>query len=110
VWIAGSNVIVSGVTIGDGAVVGAGAVVIDDVPPYGVVFGNPARPIRRRFAEDIISELLRLRWWDLDDDQVQSLRPVPQGNDVTAAIDALRSLKGLPPWERKSLGSFPAAA
>jgi len=67
--------ILSGVTIGDGAAIGAGSVVIDDVPPYAMVFGNPARVHRRRFPDDVVETLLELRWWDLDADEIETLRP-----------------------------------
>lgn len=64
VWIGYEAVILSGVTIGDGAVIGARAVVTKDVPPYTIMGGVPARPIRRRFDEATVETLLRLRWWD----------------------------------------------
>ncbi|MCC7465953.1 MAG: hypothetical protein IT261_06780 [Saprospiraceae bacterium] len=54
----------AGVTIGDGAIIGAYSVVTKDVPPYTIVAGNPAKEIRRRFAEANIQRLLDLRWWD----------------------------------------------
>lgn len=64
VWIGYEAVILAGVTIGDGAVIGTRAVVTGDVPPYTIVGGVPARPIRRRFPEETVSALLELRWWD----------------------------------------------
>jgi len=64
VWIGYEAVILSGVTIGDGAVIGARAVVAKDVPPYTIVGGVPARPIRRRFPDETIEALLKLKWWD----------------------------------------------
>lgn len=64
VWIGRGAVILSGVTVGDGAVVGAYAVVTKDVPPYSIVAGNPARHIRFRFDEEQIKKLLAIRWWD----------------------------------------------
>jgi virginiamycin A acetyltransferase len=53
-----------GVTIGDGAIIASGAVVVDDVPPYGIVGGNPAKLIRRRFPDADVERLLRVAWWD----------------------------------------------
>ena len=67
VWIGYEAVILSGVTIGDGAIVGARAVVTRDVPPYTIVGGVPAKPIRKRFDDETIEKLLRLRWWDWDE-------------------------------------------
>ncbi|NDF12940.1 MAG: antibiotic acetyltransferase [Proteobacteria bacterium] len=57
-------IILSGVKIGDGAVIGAGSVVTKDVPPYAIVGGNPAKVLRYRFDEQTIKELLAIRWWD----------------------------------------------
>ena len=64
VWIGYEAVIMSGVTIGDGAIIGARAVVTKDVPPYTIVGGVPAKQIRKRFSDETISELLNLKWWD----------------------------------------------
>ncbi len=64
VWIGYEAVILAGVTIGDGAVIGARALVTRDVPPYTIVGGVPARPIRKRFDNAAIEALLALRWWD----------------------------------------------
>nr|WP_329255978.1 CatB-related O-acetyltransferase [Actinoallomurus sp. NBC_01490] len=64
VWFGYRATIMPGVRIGDGAIVAAGAVVTADVPPYTIVGGNPARPIRRRFDDADIDRLLRAAWWD----------------------------------------------
>jgi probable biosynthetic protein (TIGR04098 family) len=96
VWIAANATIASGITIGDGAVVGVGSVVIHDVPPYAVVFGNPARVVSKRFPDGIVEALLALRWWELPNDDIQSLRPLLQGKDVELFISECRKLKGLP--------------
>lgn len=65
VWLGHYSIIMPNVTeIGTGAVVGAGAVVNKDVPPYAVVVGNPARVVRYRFEKDVIAELLKSKWWE----------------------------------------------
>lgn len=67
VWIGANAVIMPEVSrIGDGAVIGAGAVVSRDVPPYAVVLGNPARVVKYRFPEDVIARLLEEKWWEKD--------------------------------------------
>jgi len=63
VWIGENAYVRGGVNIGDGAVIGSDAVVTKDVPPYAVVVGNPARIVRMRFSEQIIEQLLKVRWW-----------------------------------------------
>jgi phosphonate metabolism protein (transferase hexapeptide repeat family) len=66
VWIGHAAIIMPGVSVGTGAVVGSNAVVTKDVAPYEIVAGVPARPIRKRFGDDVIAALLRISWWDWD--------------------------------------------
>ena len=66
VWIGLKATILPGVTIGDGAIIGAHAVVSRDVRPYAIAAGNPAREVKRRFDDDTVEELLAIRWWDWD--------------------------------------------
>lgn len=70
VWIGYEAVLLSGVTVGDGAVIGTRAVVTKDVPPYTIVGGVPARPIRRRFDPQTIARLEELRWWDWEEERI----------------------------------------
>lgn len=70
VWIGREAMILPGVTIGDGAIIGARSVVTDDVAPYAVVAGNPARHIRSRFTPDEADLLRRVRWWDWPIEQI----------------------------------------
>lgn len=71
VWIGYEAVILSGVTVGDGAVIGSRAVVTRDVPPYTIVGGVPARTIRRRFDEQTIEKLLGLKWWHWPEERIK---------------------------------------
>lgn len=86
VWTCEHCVVLSGVTIGDGAIVGAGAVVTKDVPPYAIVAGNPARLIRYRFDEAQREALLDIRWWDWPEDKVHAAVPLLESEDVDAFI------------------------
>ncbi len=70
VWIGTKSVILSGVTIGHGAIVAAGSIVTKDVPPYAIVGGNPARVIKYRFTPDVVEQLLKLQWWEWQIDKI----------------------------------------
>jgi chloramphenicol O-acetyltransferase type B len=70
VWIGAKSIILSGSTIGDGAVIAAGSVVSGEVRPYSIVAGNPAREVKKRFDENIIKKLLIIKWWNFSDEKV----------------------------------------
>lgn len=76
VWIGQNATILPGVHIGDGAIIGANSVVGSDVEPYTVAVGNPAKPIRKRFDDELISLLLEWKWWDKPIDEINSLIPI----------------------------------
>ena len=86
VWIAYGATVTSGVHIGDGAVVGTRSVVLDDVPPYGVVAGSPARVVRYRFDEATRDRLLRTKWWDWPDERIRSSIPLLCSSDVQSLL------------------------
>lgn len=81
VWIGYEAVIMSGVTIGDGAIIGTRAVVTKDVPPYTIVGGVPAKPIRKRFSDDVISKLLEIQWWNWPESKIkQNIDAIQSGH------------------------------
>ena len=84
VWIGYQAVILSGVTVGDGAIIGARALVTKDVPPYTIVGGVPAKPIRKRFDQATIAQLEALRWWDWDAEKIRRNLPAIQSGHVSA--------------------------
>jgi len=88
VWIGSGSIILRGVTIGNGAVVAAGAVVREDVPDYCIVGGVPAKHIKFRFPRPIIDRLLRIRWWEFDDMLLKQHRLF----NINDSLDWLESL------------------
>ncbi len=92
-WLGSGAVILSGVTIGHGAVVAAHALVTRDVPPYAIVGGNPAKVIRFRFDEKLVAALLEVRWWDLPRERIASLIPLLQSDRIPELIAAVKVLR-----------------
>ena len=84
VWIGHDAMIMPGVTIGSGAIIASGAVVTKDVAPYTIVGGNPAQVIRQRFSDEIISELLEIKWWDWSIDKIEANLSAIEGADIEA--------------------------
>lgn len=81
VWIGFEALILAGVSIGDGAIIGSRAVVTKDVPPYTIAAGVPARPIRKRFDDDTISNLIKIKWWNWPDEIItENIQAIQSGN------------------------------
>lgn len=76
VWIGERALVKAGVSIGHGAVIGMGAVVTKDVPAFAIVAGNPARLIRMRFSQEIVSGLLEMQWWNYSDEDLERIGPL----------------------------------
>ncbi|MFW5434854.1 CatB-related O-acetyltransferase [Paenibacillus apiarius] len=83
VWIGTEAVIMPGVHIGDGAVIGSRALVTKDVPPYTIVGGNPAKPIKKRFLDKEIEYLMALKWWDWPIDKIKAHMPLLCSDRIT---------------------------
>lgn len=88
VWIGYDATIMPGVHVGDGAIIGAKAVVTKNVPPYAIVGGNPAKIIRTRFDEATIAELQNIAWWNWPHDKISRNISAIMGNDLNALRNA----------------------
>lgn len=87
VWIGADALIMSGVTIGDGAVIGSRAVVTRDVPPYSIVVGNPGKVVKYRFSQEVIGQLLQIKWWDWPIEKVKEVVPLLCSNSIDQFIN-----------------------
>jgi phosphonate metabolism protein (transferase hexapeptide repeat family) len=106
VWIGHGAIVLPGRGIGTGAVVAAGAIVTKDVPAYTIVGGNPARPIKRRFPEDVADRLQRLAWWDWDHEALRAALPDFRRlaiEDFLAKYEAVSSSHNPEPLRRSAL-------
>lgn len=95
VWICENVIIMSGVKIGDGAVIANNSHVVKDVEPYTIVGGNPAKFIKYRFSKEQIEKLLKLQWWNLPDAKINKILPLLCQSDVDKLIVELENLVGL---------------
>lgn len=126
VWIGQGAFIKSGITIGHGAIIGARATVLKDVPPYAIVVGTPGRVVRLRFEEKVVERLLALKWWNyciydlfdapmddieksldvlermIDDKKVTSFSGVKLDRQTLASPDKITALLSVPPVEKAS--------
>ncbi len=92
VWLGANATIMSGVTVGNGAVVAACAVVTKNVPPYAILGGNPARIIRYRFNEKTIKRLQEIRWWDWPEINIRKFMPVLLSNDIEGFLSKAQEM------------------
>ena len=83
VWIGNNVTIMSGVEIGDGAIIANNSHVVKKVNPYEIVGGNPAKLIKKRFSDDEISMLLKIKWWNLDDDIINEISPIICSDNIS---------------------------
>lgn len=94
VWIGENATVLPGVHIGDGAIIGMNSTVGSDVPPYTVAAGNPAKPIRKRFDDELIALLEEFRWWDRPTEEIRSLLPVLTDGNLEAVRAFLKKELG----------------
>lgn len=90
VWIGTEAVVMPGVTVGDGAIIGAHAVIASDVPAYGIAVGNPAQTVKRRFPPEIIVRLLAVAWWNWPAEKIAAHVAAIRGADI-GALEAAAS-------------------
>ena len=86
VWIASEVMVLPGVTIGDGAVIAARSVVTRDIPPYSIAGGVPAKVIRYRFSSEVIDALLKIKWWEWNDDKIKEAIPFLSSDNIEEFI------------------------
>ena len=82
VWIGHNATILPGVKIGDGAIIGAYSVVAKDIPPYAVAVGNPVKIVKYRFDEELISLLLKYKWWNKEEEEINKILPILTSSDL----------------------------
>jgi lipopolysaccharide transport system ATP-binding protein len=87
VWIGAQSTIMSGIKIGDGAIVAAGALVTKDVEPFSVVGGNPAKHLKYRFDEQQIKDLLDIAWWDWEESKIKKEAMILWSQDINYFIE-----------------------
>ena len=92
VWIGQNVTILPGVHIGDGAIIGANSVVGSDIEPYTIVVGNPARPIKKRFDEELINIMEDLKWWDKSIEEINNLIPLLTSSNLNKVKEELAKL------------------
>ena len=92
VWIGQNAVILPGVHIGDGCIIGANAVVASDIPPYSVAVGNPARVIKKRFDDELITLLEQLKWWNFSINKIQKFISLLSNGDIEYVKEEIKNI------------------
>jgi virginiamycin A acetyltransferase len=92
VWIGQNATILPGVHVGDGAIIGLNSVVGGDVPPYTIVAGNPAKSIRKRFDDELIELMLKLKWWNKPIEEIKNLISLLHNNNFDEVMQILKTL------------------
>jgi acetyltransferase-like isoleucine patch superfamily enzyme len=87
VWIGEDCLIMSGVTIGDGSVIGARSIVTKDIDPYSINVGSPSRKVKQRFSDNQISDLLKIKWWDWEEDKIVENAHLLMSEDIDLFIE-----------------------
>ena len=93
VWIGTEAMIMSGVKVGDGAIIASRAVVTKDVAPYSIVGSNPARHIRYRFNETEIAQLLEMKWWEWSEEHIKGAMSLMCSSDIDGLYQYWKALK-----------------
>ncbi|HEY9769633.1 MAG TPA: Vat family streptogramin A O-acetyltransferase [Coleofasciculaceae cyanobacterium] len=91
VWIGCESIMMPGVTIGDGAIIAAKSVVVNDVPPYSIVGGNPAKIIKQRFTAETIKTLLEIAWWNWDINKISANLEYITSADIDTLLTIARN-------------------
>ena len=92
VWIGQNVTILPGVHIGDGVIIGANSVVGNNVEPYTIIAGNPAKEIRKRFDPELIEIMEKLKWWDKSIEEINSLIPILTCSDLNKVREELKKI------------------
>ena len=92
VWIGQNVTIMPGVNVGDGAIIGANSTVARDVEPYTIVAGNPAKFIRKRFDDELIELLEKVKWWDMDITEIQNIIPILNDGNLSVVREKLKEI------------------
>lgn len=92
VWIGQNAVILPGVHVGDGVIIGANSIVGSDIDPYTIVVGNPARPLRKRFDDELIDLLLKFKWWDKGICEINDLIPLLTCSDIEKVKSEIQAI------------------